>query len=183
VLRAMREEDAAFIWSATRTPGFTDGMHWKKPSDLPELVASMRGDLALWKVGLKYSYIAVLRGMPMPVGHVAIRAEPRQDDWSIGFWTSPLYWGQGYATEIASALVQFAFSRLGARTVRAAHASENEASRRVIEKLGMSLSRAIPDAFEVNGKTVDDYEYLIEMPQAEQPAFCAPGGTTNDKKR
>jgi RimJ/RimL family protein N-acetyltransferase len=46
-------------------------------------------------------------------------------------------WGQGYATEAGAAWLDRAFGELGLERVVAAAHPENEASRRVLEKLGM----------------------------------------------
>jgi [ribosomal protein S5]-alanine N-acetyltransferase len=46
-------------------------------------------------------------------------------------------WGQGYATEAGRAWIEHGFDRLGLERIVAAAHPENEASRRVLEKLGM----------------------------------------------
>jgi RimJ/RimL family protein N-acetyltransferase len=51
-------------------------------------------------------------------------------------------WGMGYATEGARALIRKAFADLGAERVVATAFRENLASRRVMEKVGMTLARA-----------------------------------------
>ncbi|MER9726974.1 MULTISPECIES: GNAT family N-acetyltransferase [unclassified Mesorhizobium] len=48
------------------------------------------------------------------------------------------YWGRGYATEAASAALSFGFERVGLSEVVAYAFVENLASRRVMERLGMS---------------------------------------------
>ncbi|MFG3339305.1 GNAT family N-acetyltransferase [Glycomyces sp. NPDC048151] len=50
-------------------------------------------------------------------------------------------WGRGYAPEAARAVVGFAFGELGLDRVVSCIHSENRASIRVAEKLGMSLER------------------------------------------
>jgi RimJ/RimL family protein N-acetyltransferase len=48
------------------------------------------------------------------------------------------HWGQGYATEAARAALQFAFEHLAADEILAWTVPQNGASRRVMEKLGMT---------------------------------------------
>lgn len=55
----------------------------------------------------------------------------------LGFAVHPDYWGSGYATEAAQALVRFAFCSLNRRSVYAGCHPENGASRRVLEKSGL----------------------------------------------
>ena len=57
---------------------------------------------------------------------------------TVGYVIAPDAWGQGYATEIATASVGFAFDVLGADTVHASVLSTNRASRRVLDKAGLS---------------------------------------------
>ena len=51
---------------------------------------------------------------------------------------APAYWGRGYATEAARAAVEDGFSRLGLDEIVAFTVSANEASQRVMTRLGMT---------------------------------------------
>lgn len=53
----------------------------------------------------------------------------------------PSHWGRGLATEAAAAVVEYAFEELGFERVVAATDIPNEASIRVMERLGMELER------------------------------------------
>jgi RimJ/RimL family protein N-acetyltransferase len=55
----------------------------------------------------------------------------------IGWRLPRAAWGQGYATEAAQAALEFAFTRLQVPEVVAITVPGNEASRRVMERLGM----------------------------------------------
>jgi RimJ/RimL family protein N-acetyltransferase len=59
-------------------------------------------------------------------------------------------WGKGYATEIGSALLRFAFGVLDLPRVVSLIDAENAASKRVAAKLGMQLERVVlrPDGAE-----------------------------------
>ncbi len=50
-----------------------------------------------------------------------------------------LIWNQGFGTELASLLVEFATGTLGAREVHATTLDDNPASARVLEKLGFTV--------------------------------------------
>ena len=73
----------------------------------------------------------------------------------------PTHWGHGYATEVASALVQFGFDILHLHRIEAGAATENIASVRVLEKVGMTregIGRKIlptPDGWK------DNYRYAM----------------------
>jgi RimJ/RimL family protein N-acetyltransferase len=55
----------------------------------------------------------------------------------LGYWFGEPYWNQGYCTEAAKALIEFAFAHLGITKIMAEHLSSNQASGRVMRKLGM----------------------------------------------
>ncbi|OJY69718.1 MAG: GNAT family N-acetyltransferase [Sphingobium sp. 66-54] len=74
------------------------------------------------------------RGQPRLVGGCGI--DPAGDGTvELGYWIARPYWGLGFATEAAGALVQAARA-LGHRRIRARHAVDNPASGRVLRKLG-----------------------------------------------
>jgi RimJ/RimL family protein N-acetyltransferase len=60
----------------------------------------------------------------------------------IGWRIAAEYWNRGYATEAAKAAVAFSFEMLGMKEIVAFTVPENLASRRVMEKLGMSHDEA-----------------------------------------
>lgn len=55
----------------------------------------------------------------------------------IGYEIDPHYWGRGYATEAARSMLDFGFETLGVHRIWAQCLAENQASVRVLEKLGM----------------------------------------------
>ncbi len=54
----------------------------------------------------------------------------------LGFHLMPAFWGRGHASEAARAVMEHAFNVLHATALYAGHHPNNEASRRVVEKLG-----------------------------------------------
>jgi RimJ/RimL family protein N-acetyltransferase len=54
----------------------------------------------------------------------------------IGYWLGAPYWGQGFATEAARAVIDYAFTALGHEHLAAGARVSNPASRRVLEKCG-----------------------------------------------
>jgi [ribosomal protein S5]-alanine N-acetyltransferase len=55
----------------------------------------------------------------------------------LGYWIGKEYWGQGYCSEAAGALVRFGFERLGLNRIYGQHMSRNAASGRVLQKIGL----------------------------------------------
>jgi RimJ/RimL family protein N-acetyltransferase len=71
------------------------------------------------------------------VGALGLRLELEHDRAELGYWIGKPYWGQGYATEAARALVEYGFERLGLHRIYAYHFSSNPASGKVLQKIGM----------------------------------------------
>jgi len=54
----------------------------------------------------------------------------------LGYWLDESAWGNGYATEAARAVIDFAFTALDLVRLRSGHAADNAASGHVLTKLG-----------------------------------------------
>ena len=63
----------------------------------------------------------------------------KPEDVEIFYGLSSEYWGQGLATEAAKAMIQYGFEVIGLNRITAAVNSDNVASKKVIEKLGMKV--------------------------------------------
>ncbi len=67
---------------------------------------------------------------------------PHEDgvSWAFGYNIRHDCWNQGYTTEAAQAMIQFAHDEFGIKDFVSNHAVENPASGRVMEKCGMTFS-------------------------------------------
>ena len=75
------------------------------------------------------------------IGAGSIGYNPDWDAYDLGYNLNRAYWGQGYATEAARAMIQWAYDELGARDFAASHATANAASGNVIRKCGFQFER------------------------------------------
>ncbi|UCC78535.1 MAG: GNAT family N-acetyltransferase [Candidatus Zixiibacteriota bacterium] len=80
-----------------------------------------------------------------------------QIGWSLGVE----YRGLGYATEAAKALIEYGFSILGLHRIYADTTSENSASWRVMERLGMRKEACLKEAEFRDGKWLDFLTYGV----------------------
>lgn len=71
------------------------------------------------------------------VGAVGLIIDTDHERAELGYWIGRPYWGNGYATEAARALVNWGFETLQLHRIHASHFPRNPASGRVLEKLGM----------------------------------------------
>jgi RimJ/RimL family protein N-acetyltransferase len=92
-----------------------------------------------WSAAQQVSFAIVDRALEELVGYIGLFLVPRHSRASIGYWIGVPYWGAGYATEAAHAVIDFAFGALALHRVDATYLTRNAASGRVLEKLGMRL--------------------------------------------
>jgi RimJ/RimL family protein N-acetyltransferase len=92
----------------------------------------------------------------------ACGVDPRPGIAEIGYWLGVSYWGHGYATEAARAVIDHAFDDLHHATLQSGARVSNPASRRVLEKCGfqwtgvrLSRIRAINSAAPVDRFRLD----------------------------
>ena len=86
-------------------------------------------------------------------------ADPVGPQLSFGYVLAPAWWGQGYATEAAGALLRFGFEGLGAHRLFAHVFVGNEASARVLTKLGLRLESEVKQGTFVRGAWHDVRTY------------------------
>jgi RimJ/RimL family protein N-acetyltransferase len=107
-----------------------------------------------------------------PEGH-------RPDEPELGYRLRKSAWGKGYGTEGSRALIRKGFTEMGVRRVFASTYEENRASRRVMEKAGLTLVRTFrmtPADFAAQGYPDmpadlwdgDDVEYALEKADWER---------------
>ena len=99
-------------------------------------------DVAAWlktvEEGGLYDFALVRRGDGLVMGTCGIYPGDAPDQpWSFGYNLRRDCWGQGYATEAARAMIDFAFRTFGVREFVASHAVANPASGRVMAHCGL----------------------------------------------
>jgi len=88
--------------------------------------------------GREFTYAVTSIEDDMLVGAIGLRPVTSEHG-NLGFWIGRPYWGRGYATAAARAVIALAFALLDVDTLTAAHLVRNPASGRVMEKCGMQL--------------------------------------------
>jgi RimJ/RimL family protein N-acetyltransferase len=95
----------------------------------------------------------------------------------LGYRLGRSTWKKGYATEGSRALINMGFSDLGVQRVFAHTMTANAASRRVMEKCGLTLVRTTPydgpDAAIIEGAEHGEVEYALTKPEWQMRAAAA----------
>lgn len=73
----------------------------------------------------------------------------------------PMYWGKGYATEVAKALINSGFEYFKLHKVEAGVATDNIPSIKVLEKCGMIREGLRRKILPIRGEWRDNYHYAI----------------------
>jgi [ribosomal protein S5]-alanine N-acetyltransferase len=87
--------------------------------------------------GRGVNFALTLRGSGKLVGSVGLTVDREHEKAELGYWVGVPFWGKGYATEAAGAVVRHGFEGLGLNRVWAYHYARNRSSGRVLEKIGM----------------------------------------------
>lgn len=126
--------------------------------NLPHMMAG-RGRLDCW------IWAAIEKASGDFVGWFSLRPDPARgpDEAELGYRLRRAAWGQGYATEGAALMVEKAFSDFGLKRVFALTMSVNLASRRVMDKVGLTYVRTFFDDWPevIAGAEHGDVEYAL----------------------
>jgi RimJ/RimL family protein N-acetyltransferase len=87
--------------------------------------------------GNHFTYAVIASVIDSLVGVCSLMRNPEHKIAEIAYWIGVDYWNTGYGTEAAKAIIEEAFETLDINKVYAAHFSDNPASGRLMQKLGM----------------------------------------------
>ncbi len=88
-------------------------------------------------------YLVESKGSGAPMGICGLVKRDTLQDVDVGFAFVPEFWSQGYAFESTSAVLAHAKDTLGLERVVAVVSPDNQASIKLLEKLGLKLERMI----------------------------------------
>lgn len=88
--------------------------------------------------GMSYELVIQIGSTKELVGVMALlNVDRRHKNAELGYWIAKKHWNKGIATEAASKVMEFGFQVLNLERIFAKCFHDNEASRRVMEKIGM----------------------------------------------
>lgn len=106
------------------------------------------------------------------IGAISLRLFAQGPRAEIGFWIGLPFWNRGYATEAAREVVRFGFEELGLLGIQARHLLGNDATGRVLEKLGMRYEGVSLQGASRGGVLLDVVDHFLpaERLRARRPA-------------
>jgi RimJ/RimL family protein N-acetyltransferase len=139
VLREFEEGDWRAVLAYQSDPLYLRYYPWVHRTE-QDVIAFVRQFLAQREEEprTKFQLAITLAPFGQLIGNAGIRMKTSDaQEADIGYELDPRYWGCGYATEVADALLTFGFQELGLHRIWAWCVAENRASAHVLEKIGM----------------------------------------------
>lgn len=156
-LREFTGDDWPAVFEYHSQPGFLRYYPAERAEDvdLREFVERFIG-WQLERPRYRFQLAVTLRATGALIGNAGIRLdEPGARVAELGYEIAPTHWGQGFATEAASAMLEFGFRFLDLRRVRSHCIAENGGSARVLKKVGFRSEGRLRAAEEFKGRTWD----------------------------
>lgn len=136
VLRRPRMSDADDIFhNYAADTEVTRYVAWRPYYDRNEVAPFLQSRLARWDSGEEFSWAITNVHEDRVIGMIGCRVREHAAD--LGYVMSRSFWGRGYTTEAANAVVDWASNLEFVYRVWALCDVENKASARELEKLGM----------------------------------------------
>ncbi|MBD0379938.1 GNAT family N-acetyltransferase [Paenibacillus sedimenti] len=144
ILRHQTIEDAAFIFELLNDPSwirYIGDRGVRTIDDARNYI--LKGPIDMYaRLGFGF-YLTELKDGGIPIGICGLAKRDFLQDADVGFAFLPRFWGKGYALEAASAVMAYAKSVLGLNRIVAITSEDNQASAKLLEKLGLHFEGMI----------------------------------------
>ena len=161
-LRELSPRDAPFVLGLLNEPSFLQNIGDRGVRTLADARAYVvNGPVASYTLHGFGLYLVELTETEQPIGICGILRRDALPDPDLGFAFLPAYWGRGFAFEAAAAVQRYARNELGLGRLLAITSPGNDASIRLLEKLGFR--------FEGMTRLGDDEEELKLFAEQVQP--------------
>lgn len=137
-LRPLTTADAHTLHQIYRAEGVLEYFPNTEPPPFEKVERFIDGQQKHWAEHGYGNWGIVPMGENQIIGWVGLLTVPELQETEVGYLLARPYWGKGYATEAARASIQFGFENFDLDHIIALVHLENVASRRVLEKCGMS---------------------------------------------
>jgi RimJ/RimL family protein N-acetyltransferase len=155
-LRTIRVDDAAFYLKLINEPSWHQYIGDRGIRTLTAAEAAIISGPIDMQNRLGFSlYVAELNDGHIPIGLCGLLKRDYLEDPDLGYAFLPQYWGQGYANEAASAVLQYAKEELSITRILATTDTDNQPSMQLLEKLGFCFSKKMMLDKELNLFSLD----------------------------
>lgn len=138
ILRGFQLEDASEFERLIAPKEVTDGtLSFPHPVPTGWGIERINRMLERFEKGEHVEFAICTRDAGALIGGIGLSITARHKRGHLGYWLGVEFWGKGYATEAARAVLTYGFQTLGLHRIEAGHWPRNPASGRVLEKIGM----------------------------------------------
>lgn len=134
-LRLPALEDAAGVAAYASDPDVSRYVSWPRHRSLADAETFLKYAIAALETGHEHNWVIVERATSAVAGTIGLRVQGHRME--LGYVLARRWWGQGFATEAAEAIVAWALAQAEVHRVWAVCDVDNVASARVLEKVGM----------------------------------------------
>jgi RimJ/RimL family protein N-acetyltransferase len=144
ILRQLTENDAEFIFELLNDPSWIQNIgdrHIQTLEDARSYIVN--GPVASYDKNGFGLCLIVLKETEESIGICGLIRREGLEDVDIGYALLPRYWSKGYAAEAARAVKEYAKDVVGLKRMVAIVDPANEASIRVLEKIGLQYEKMV----------------------------------------
>ena len=144
LLRKLSIDDAEFILELLNEPSFLRFIGDKGVRTLDDAREYIvQGPISSYELHGFGLYLTALKEGAVPIGICGLLKRPSLADVDIGFAFLPRFWSKGYALESALAVKTYGLDILGLKRIVAITNADNEASIKLLEKIGLTYERLV----------------------------------------
>jgi [ribosomal protein S5]-alanine N-acetyltransferase len=141
-IRRLVEDDAPFILELVNEPAFIRFIADRGVRNLDDARRYITdGPLAMYQRYGFGLFAVEMKDSGVPIGMCGLLKRETLDDFDLGYAYLERYWGKGYASEAAAAVIDYAHNVSGLKRIVAFTSQDNEGSINVLEKLGFRFEK------------------------------------------
>lgn len=152
-LRGMRVSDAPDMYEYARRPSVTEYLTWEPHTSVEETKEYLTYVGQRYRTGDFYDWSVVDKASGRMIGTCGFTSfNCPADSAEIGYVLNPAFQGKGLATEAVRRVLRFGFEELSLHRVEAHFILGNEASHRLMERVGMSFEGYARESMKIKGR-------------------------------
>lgn len=151
VLRRVKLSDAAKLATLANDPEIAETtMRMPYPCHIEYIKDWLNKDIASGQKNSGFFVISIKESQVV-IGVIGLEVHHEHENAELGYWIGKDYWNNGYCTEAAKAMLEHGFKTLQLNRIWTFYIEGNEASGKVLEKIGMKHEGTLKKHIKKNG--------------------------------
>ena len=162
LLRPITMKDARDIFAYASDPEVTKYVRFVTHKSIKDTHAFIRRVQSSYRKGITPVWGIQLKETGRMIGATGFLQWPNPDQRAeLGYVINRNFWGNGYVTEAAKAVCDFAFKKMNVNRIEAQAFVEQKASQRVLEKVGFKFEGILRQREFIKGSFVNETMYSL----------------------